>query len=402
MLRHFFGHAWDGLKGESNVEPTLVRPMVSPLVMAVDDDPVIHQLLEFSLAGEFDLHCFFSAEEALMQFDVLLPDLLVLDIGLPGMDGYAACAEFLAQYSVPVIFLSAHDTLEERLRAFDAGACDFMVKPVAPELVLRKCLIAVSQLQKERQLQNRNAELQASALAFLCDVAQSRALLDFVARGLKCLSLAELGQCILETTAAYSLNCLLRLRGDGKPLSFGIQGNASQLEMSVLDNLESSGRIFGFRDRLAINDDKLSLVVTNLPADPVQRGRIQDNLMLLVEAASQIVEMLIVRAESARRAESIQHAQYQAHTAISGLRERYRNQQIDTRILLQELISAIEGAYFSLGLTDAQEFQVSTILRDRSEKILTLFEQGIEFDHAFSSVLASLVPAEREAAAFLF
>lgn len=373
-----------------------------PVVMTVDDDPVIHEMLAFALAEEFDLHFFLAAEQAFMQLELLRPDLLLMDIGLPGMDGYAACREFVAQFPVPVIFISGHDTLDERLRAFDAGACDFLVKPVAPEIVLYKCRIAVSQLQKERLLQSEKAELQASALCFLSDVAQSRALLDFVARGLRCQSLQELGHCILETTTSYALSCLLRIRGDGQVLSFGAHGAAGQLEESVLDNLESSGRLFGFRDRLAINDANLSLVVNNLPADELQRGRVQDNLMLLVEAAASIVDTLGVRSQSARRAESIQTASCQAHAAVSELRERYRTQQIDTRILLQELIAAIEGAYFSLGLTDAQEQRISDILRDRSEKILVLFEQGIEFDQGFSAVLASLVPEQRDALAFLF
>ena len=160
-----------------------------PVVMTVDDDPVIHEMLAFALAEEFDLHFFLAAEQAFMQLELLRPDLLLMDIGLPGMDGYAACREFVAQFPVPVIFISGHDTLDERLRAFDAGACDFLVKPVAPEIVLYKCRIAVSQLQKERLLQSEKAELQASALCFLSDVAQSRALLDFVARGLRCQSL---------------------------------------------------------------------------------------------------------------------------------------------------------------------------------------------------------------------
>jgi len=107
-----------------------------------------------------------------------------------------------------------------------------------------------------------------------------------------------------------------------------------------------------------------------------------------------------MRRESAGRAEAMQVAGSEAHTAIESLREGYRTQQVDTRILLQNLVEGVEKAYYSLGLTDAQEDRISGILRQHAEQILTLFEQGVEFDRRFACVLQSLAPPSGSAELF--
>ncbi len=70
------------------------------------------------------------------------PDVLVLDLGLPGLDGLALCAQLRAQCDrhVPVLMLTARDTLADKLAGFDAGADDYLVKPFAGDELLARCL----------------------------------------------------------------------------------------------------------------------------------------------------------------------------------------------------------------------------------------------------------------------
>lgn len=69
------------------------------------------------------------------------PDLLLLDLGLPGLDGLALCARLREQAdrAVPVLMLTARDTLDDKGRGFAAGADDYLVKPFAPEELLWRC-----------------------------------------------------------------------------------------------------------------------------------------------------------------------------------------------------------------------------------------------------------------------
>ncbi|WP_219339738.1 response regulator transcription factor [Luteimonas salinisoli] len=70
------------------------------------------------------------------------PDVLVLDLGLPGLDGLRVCAALRerADRHVPVLMLTARDALDDRLRGFEAGADDYLVKPFAGEELLARCL----------------------------------------------------------------------------------------------------------------------------------------------------------------------------------------------------------------------------------------------------------------------
>lgn len=70
------------------------------------------------------------------------PDVLVLDLGLPGLDGLQVCARLRAQADrhVPVLMLTARDTLADKLDGFGAGADDYLVKPFAAEELLARCL----------------------------------------------------------------------------------------------------------------------------------------------------------------------------------------------------------------------------------------------------------------------
>jgi DNA-binding response OmpR family regulator len=70
------------------------------------------------------------------------PDILVLDLSLPGMDGLRVCEALRerADRHIPVLMLTARDTLQDKLRGFDAGADDYLVKPFAGEELLARCL----------------------------------------------------------------------------------------------------------------------------------------------------------------------------------------------------------------------------------------------------------------------
>jgi len=112
-------------------------------VLVVDDDVGVAQVIEMSLRrhGEFNVTLAFNGAEALQSARRSPPDLVVLDILMPGMSGYEVCAQLRADplnAQVPILFLSAKGELEDRLEGFRLGADDYMAKPFnVDELVFR-------------------------------------------------------------------------------------------------------------------------------------------------------------------------------------------------------------------------------------------------------------------------
>jgi two-component system, OmpR family, KDP operon response regulator KdpE len=110
----------------------------APRILIVDDDPQFRRTLHLALdsygykAGDAA-----NGEEALESVRTTVPDLIVLDWQLPGMDGIQTCRVLRARYSVPVIIVSGNRS-NSQIAALDAGANDFLAKPFAMnELVTR-------------------------------------------------------------------------------------------------------------------------------------------------------------------------------------------------------------------------------------------------------------------------
>ena len=104
--------------------------------------------LRSSMAGMFEAHGHrvdFAAEgrSGLQLALAEPPDVLVLDLMLPGMDGLNVCARLREQADrhIPILMLTARDTLDDKLRGFAAGADDYLVKPFAGEELLARCLV---------------------------------------------------------------------------------------------------------------------------------------------------------------------------------------------------------------------------------------------------------------------
>ena len=104
-----------------------------PKVLAIDDSEPIHRLLKVRLQYEpLELHGATDAEAGLRLARELMPDVILLDIEMEGMDGFGVLQALKADVDlqdIPVIFISATASMEDRVRALDLGAIDFVEKP---------------------------------------------------------------------------------------------------------------------------------------------------------------------------------------------------------------------------------------------------------------------------------
>ena len=108
-------------------------------LLVVDDEPAVRRILETRLrmAG-YTVILAGDGEEALSQFYRERPDLVVLDVMLPKLDGFGVCRQLRAESSVPIIIVSALDNTSEKVAGLELGADDYLSKPFAPrELEMR-------------------------------------------------------------------------------------------------------------------------------------------------------------------------------------------------------------------------------------------------------------------------
>ena len=130
-------------------------------VFVVDDDPFVLDVVRNLLAPDYAVDTFASSEACLAQLEVEKPGMILLDVRLPGMDGYTFCRQIkdtAGLSDIPVTFISSHDTIDARLRGYDAGGEDFIVKPFQPEEVRRKVRVAEQIGQSQRMLKEQMAD----------------------------------------------------------------------------------------------------------------------------------------------------------------------------------------------------------------------------------------------------
>jgi diguanylate cyclase (GGDEF)-like protein len=111
------------------------------LILLVDDEPSTLELLVGILNESYDVASAIDGEQALAFCERRLPDLVLLDVAMPGVDGYEVCRRLKADPrsgDVPIIFVTARDRVEDEIKGLETGAVDFITKPVHPSIVLAR------------------------------------------------------------------------------------------------------------------------------------------------------------------------------------------------------------------------------------------------------------------------
>ncbi|AJY75840.1 response regulator transcription factor [Paenibacillus beijingensis] len=113
---------------------------MSKKVLVVDDEPSISRLIEYNLklAG-YEVSCVHDGEAVFQMLRSFRPDLIVLDLMLPGMDGIQVCRELRKQANaVPIVMLTAMHEVTDRIAGLDNGADDYMTKPFSPQELISR------------------------------------------------------------------------------------------------------------------------------------------------------------------------------------------------------------------------------------------------------------------------
>jgi len=108
----------------------MTEPATGPRVLVIEDEPQIRKFLRASLTAHgYRLEESATGKEGLLQAALKPPDLVILDLGLPDMDGLQVTREIRAWSRVPIVVLSARGQEEDKVQALDAGADDYLTKP---------------------------------------------------------------------------------------------------------------------------------------------------------------------------------------------------------------------------------------------------------------------------------
>ena len=127
-------------------------------IMIVDDDENIAELISLYLTKEcFDTRIVHDGETAMQEFSVFSPNLILLDLMLPGMDGYQVCREVRQRSSVPIIMLSAKGEIFDKVLGLELGADDYIIKPFDFKELVARVKAVLRRFQPEKTAESKPA-----------------------------------------------------------------------------------------------------------------------------------------------------------------------------------------------------------------------------------------------------
>lgn len=125
-------------------------------LLVVDDDPNIRELVVFFMKNEgFDVYEASDGLEALAKLENIKIDIVILDLMMPNMDGWQLCSELRKYYDIPLLMLTVNGETSQKVKGFQLGADDYLVKPFDPlELIVRvKALLRRYQITASNTIQ---------------------------------------------------------------------------------------------------------------------------------------------------------------------------------------------------------------------------------------------------------
>jgi two-component system, OmpR family, response regulator len=108
-------------------------------VLLVEDESRIRELIsDYFIKNDWEVQEADNGKDALSWFDSLQPDLLILDIMIPKMDGFEVCREIRKKAAIPIILLTAKSADEDKIHGFELGADDYVTKPFSPKVLIAR------------------------------------------------------------------------------------------------------------------------------------------------------------------------------------------------------------------------------------------------------------------------
>ncbi|QEP44735.1 response regulator [Ectothiorhodospiraceae bacterium BW-2] len=360
--------------------------ITKPILLIADDDELITDLV-VDIFDEFQTLVVNNGEAAIQAFNQRSPDLVLLDVNMPTIDGYEVCQQIKrsdAGARTPVLFLSGKKSGEDIFRGYDVGAAAYITKPFLVEDLYNKVKHELT-LAKQRLEVEDSLQLTTSALMTLQnDNAKVYSICRFLQKAFSCSDVKTLCENLFVVTRGFGTRATLYIHTDQNHLFLSDNAINHEISNSVLQMLQDEDRIYRFgHDRAVFNWGCASLLVDKLQSDV-------DNLAMLMDGF-----------EAGMRAiEGVEAF----HRVIDKYRAQNHQLNLSVAKIFEDLVEQTHQELANLGataiLTVEQEDQLSAIADSHLAEVDTLFRQSLGMDEELSRVIETMrSPAQEEAAA---
>lgn len=365
-----------------------------PTVLLIDDEQFTHELMNEALSGSCCLVSVGDGEDALMATHQWRPDLIIVDVEMPGIDGYETCRRLKSNpelEEVPLMFLSGHNQIEDRLKGYEAGGDDYVTKPFNLVEIKTKVMSLLNLVEERKELKSRVDFATHAAMTVMSNMSELGALLESLKKFNSCTNCQQLAETVMHGVQDFDLQGVVLIRTPGVHFTWTGVGAASPLEISVIEHMASMERIVQFKSRMAINYDHVSLLISNMPVDDEARcGRLRDHLAMLVEGAEGRAQGIIAVELSEQRGAAIAQTLEHITETLKEIDFSQRQSHLRANTAVVNMNETISTALLSIGLTDKQEEYFVQIIKNGVDSILDSQSDEVDVQNKLSNIIKGL------------
>ncbi len=341
-------------------------------IMIVDDAADNLLLLDMMLADRFNIVQANCGQSCLDEIKKSIPDVLLLDVNMPGMNGYEVCTQLRRNSltkTLPIIFVSAMINTEERLAGFEAGGDEYINKPVEPEELDQKINFYLERLEERKTDQKNANDAMNVAMEAMTSSSELGQIISFVKNSQEANSLASMGRMLCDICLEFGLNAAVLVSG-AQPRLFNCEEES--IEANILErSLSSNERIINLGIRTIVKSEQVVLLIKNMPIEDEKKyGRFKDHLAVLISISDgRLLTLLTHQKVSQERKGVLKRIITQTEKQIKTLNSKITQHDDKARSTMMEMVTELEQKLFGLGLEEDQEEELMKLVYQTSDKL---------------------------------
>jgi len=368
--------------------------MSAPQVMIVDDAADNRLVLSTLLESDYQTTEAASGDECLrMLEDDAQPDLILLDISMPGISGYDTCVAVrkkAATANTPVIFVSAKDSPEERLQGFEAGADDYIIKPIDGPTLLEKVRHHIQRSIDKNNALQQSRDAMNVAMEAMTSSSELGQIIHFVKEIQSLNNATKLATAIMTVASQFGLNTAILVATD--PVTLLGCGSDSMEARLMHKFREADQRITHMGVRTIIRSGPVVILIKNMPAgDEARYGRLNDHLAVLADIANDRARSIL--AETMMQQQRVQFLQEIIALAEINIEKTSNDIQNFSDVVTQtmsDMLIQLESMLFSLGLEDDQEKKLLGLASEATDKLEDTTKNTARLSNNLTNILEAL------------
>lgn len=359
--------------------------MSSFTILAVDDSHLNHKIVKKMLSQEFTVDSAFSGQECLQYLQGKKPELILLDVTMPDLDGYETCKLIKSNpqlSSIPILFLSGRCSIEEKLKGYEVGGDDYITKPFDELELAAKIKKAIAVCQKSRKLHQR-AEVASVAVSQAIKVSSSiHTCMRFMGKLAQVDSLEALCSVFFIAARELGLATTLHIRSKPEPVTIFEDGIEKELEVELFRRTQIDRSFFQLGRHLLVQFEEITLLIKNIPLlEAREQETLKSYILTLVEGFHTRWRSLQAEEGVRRQREVLGVTLLKAKELVDKMASNFQLVMSNSHDIFEEALGSVEHQLAEFGLNEQQESSILSQMNGLLAKMESMHSHLLEKDH---------------------